>query len=46
MDIKLELSLNEVNIILNALAFRPYGEVCGVIDKIQKQGNTQLEKGE
>ena len=46
MDIKLELSLNEVNIILNALAFRPYGEACEVIEKIQKQGNAQLEKGE
>lgn len=42
MDIKLSLTVNEVNIILNALASRPYAEVAGLIGKIQTEGEKQL----
>lgn len=45
MDIKLELSLEEVNIVLNALSTRPYMEVAELIGKIQTQGNEQIEAG-
>lgn len=34
---KLNLTTEEINIILNALACRPYGEVYSLIDKIMKQ---------
>ena len=42
-NIKLELSIEEANIILNALSCRPYAEVCELINKIQSEGNKQLE---
>jgi hypothetical protein len=41
--IKLELTQNEVNQILFALADKPYKEVFGLIEKIQKQGNEQIK---
>lgn len=40
--LKLELSVAEVNAILNALAQRPYGEVVGLFTKIQQQAQPQL----
>ena len=40
--LKLELSVAEVNAILNALATRPYGEVVGLFTKIQQQAQPQL----
>lgn len=43
-NIKLELSVNDVNIILNALANRPYVEVAELIGKIQNEGNKQLSE--
>lgn len=47
MEIKLTLSVDEVNIILNALANRPYVEVATLIGKIQAEGEKQLsEKAE
>ena len=42
-NIKLDLSIKETNIILNALSSRPYVEVCDLISKIQTEGNKQLE---
>lgn len=42
MNIKLEFTVDEVNVILNALANRPYGEVAELIGKIQAQGNEQI----
>lgn len=42
--IKLELTQNEVNQVLFALAEKPYKEVFELIGKIQKQGNEQLDK--
>ena len=41
--IKLELSVDDVNIILNALACRPYGEVAELVNKIHAEGEKQLE---
>lgn len=44
MIIKLELTVDEVNIILNALANRLYGEVAELIGKIKTEGEKQLAK--
>ena len=41
-NIKLELSLEEINCILNALAYRPYAEVAELIRKIQTEGEKQI----
>ena len=41
-NIKLELSLEEINCILNALAYRPYAEVVELIGKIQTEGEKQI----
>ena len=41
-NIKIELTVEETNIVLNALSSRPYMEVCGLINKIQTEGNKQL----
>lgn len=42
-NIKLELSVEEINIILNSLANRPYVEVAELIGKIQSEGNKQIQ---
>lgn len=42
MDIKLNLTIEETNYILNVLAERPYNEVADLIMKIQQQGNEQI----
>ena len=42
-NIKLELSVEEVNIVLNALACRPYGEVAELVAKIRAEGEKQLK---
>ena len=42
MNIKLELTVEETNIILNALSGRPYVEVAELISKIRTQGEEQL----
>ena len=44
MNIKLELTVDEVNVILNALASRPYMEVAELIGKIHNEGKKQLEE--
>lgn len=44
MNIKLELTVDEINVILNALAGRPYAEVAEVIDKIRSEGDRQLSE--
>jgi hypothetical protein len=43
MDIKLNLTLEEINFVLNVLAERPYGEVAPLIEKIRQQGNEQFK---
>jgi hypothetical protein len=42
MNIKLELTLEETNLILNALSNRPYIEVVELVGKIQTEGEKQL----
>lgn len=41
--INLKLSVEEINIVLNALANRPYGEVYQLISKIQAEGEKQMQ---
>ncbi len=41
-DLKLQLSVSEVNLVLKALGNLPYYQVCTLIDKIQGQGNLQI----
>ena len=41
--IKLELKLEEVNIILDSLSQMPYKQVFQLINKIQEQGNEQIK---
>lgn len=41
--IELKLSVEEINIVLNALANRPYGEVYQLITKIQADGEKQMK---
>jgi dihydroxyacetone kinase len=43
-NIKLELSVEEVNVILNALGSRPYVEVFSLVQKIQTQASGQMEE--
>ena len=43
MDIKITLTVEEINFILNILAERPYNEVAELIEKIQQQGNKQIK---
>lgn len=40
--LKLELTVADTNIILNALAQRPYAEVAGIFNNIQQQAQGQL----
>ena len=39
---KLELTIEQINIILNALGNAPYIQVSALIAEIQKQGQEQL----
>lgn len=41
--IKLELTIDEANTILNLLGQQPYVKVAKLIHKIQEQGSTQVE---
>lgn len=43
MDIKITLTVEEINFILNVLAERPYNEVAPLIEKIKQQGNEQIK---
>ena len=42
-QISLQLSVDEINTILNALGDRPYAQVFGIIQKIQQQAASQLQ---
>jgi len=44
MNIKLELSIEEVNMILRVLGKHPFEEVVAVIQKIKQQGDPQVEE--
>ena len=41
-DIKLNLNVNEINLVLKSLGNLPYYQVCSVIEKIQAQANLQI----
>lgn len=43
MGIKLDLTINETNLVLQALAKAPYETVAAIINKIQAQGGPQAE---
>lgn len=43
MGIKLELTINETNLVLAALGKQSYEAVAGLINKIQAQGGPQAE---
>lgn len=43
---KFELSREETNVVLNALAQRPFAEVYGVIGKFQQQASEQERANE
>jgi hypothetical protein len=42
-EIRLTLTLEEVNSVLNALGTQPYAQVQPLIAKIQTQGSAQLQ---
>lgn len=44
MGIKLELTINETNLVLAALGKQQYEAVAGLIAKIQAQGGPQAEQ--
>jgi len=44
--IKLELTVSEINKILNALGDKPFAQVVDLITNIQRQGKSQLEQEE
>jgi hypothetical protein len=44
VQITLNLTIAQCNIVLNALAGRPYGEVADVITVIKSQGEQALEQ--
>jgi hypothetical protein len=44
--IKLELTVNEVNTVLEALSNLAFKQVADIISKITQQGNNQLQKKE
>ena len=46
MSIKLDLELNEVNGVLQALATLPYGQVADLITKIRSQAEPQAKQEE
>lgn len=43
MNLNLSLSLQEVNVVLNALSKLPFDQVAQTIAKIQSQASPQLE---
>jgi hypothetical protein len=40
--LKLELTVNEINVILRSLGKHPFEEIAALIQKIKNQGETQL----
>lgn len=46
MAIKLELEVNEVNLILRSLGKHPFDEIAALIGKIKQQGEAQLAEQE
>lgn len=46
MAIKLELEVNEVNVVLRTLGRHPFDEIAALINKIKQQGEAQLAEQE
>lgn len=46
MEIKLVLNIEKVNVILQALAERPYKDIAPLIMEIEAQGNMQINQVE
>ena len=46
MAIKLDLEVNEVNLILRSLGKHPFDEIAALIGKIKQQGEAQLAEQE
>ena len=46
MAIKLELEVQEVNLILRSLGKHPFDEIAALIGKIKQQGEAQLAEQE
>ena len=44
MNIKLELTLDEVNIILRSLGKHPFDEIASLIVKIKQQGDAYVQE--
>ena len=44
MELKVELSKDELQVVLTALSQRPYGEVAAVIHKVTQQIQPQLQR--
>jgi hypothetical protein len=44
MDIKLELTIDEVNTILRTLGKHPFEEVVALVQKIKSQGDPQVDE--
>lgn len=44
-DVKINLSINELNLVLRALSNMPYNQVNTLIEKLQQQARAQLEQG-
>jgi hypothetical protein len=42
--IKLDLSIDEVNLVLRVLGKHPFDEVVSLVSKIKKQGDPQAEE--
>ncbi len=45
-ELKLALSIQEINTILKSLSQLPYAEVFGLVSKIQQQAQAQLQNNE
>jgi hypothetical protein len=41
-ELKFNLNVNEINLVLKALGNLPYYQVCTLIEKLQQQANAQL----
>jgi hypothetical protein len=46
MTIKLELEVQEVNLVLRSLGKHPFDEIASLIGKIKQQGEAQLAEQE
>lgn len=44
--VSIELTLNELNVVLHALAARPYGEVVNLLPALQRQAEEQVKNTE